>query len=74
MAGQAAQVEQTGALQRKGTESERERASPSAAWGAVVNTGPRGEVNQQQKRFFQETTKEKESTHPQNPQNLKPNT
>jgi len=52
MAGQAAQVEQTGALQRKGTQSERDRASPSAARGAVVNTGPRGEVKQQQRRFF----------------------
>lgn len=72
MAGKAAQVEQTGALQRKGTQSERERASPSAAWGAVVNTGPRSEVKQQHWRFFQESTKEKESTHLQNPQNLKP--
>ena len=72
MDGQAAQVEQTGALQRKGTEREREggeqeRARPSAALGTVVNTGPRGEVKQQQRRFFQESTKEKERTHPENP-------
>jgi len=68
MAGQAAQVEQTGALQRKGTESERERASPSAARGAVVNTGPRGKVKQQQRRFFlREYEREREypSTNPQ---------
>jgi hypothetical protein len=71
MAGQATQVEETGALQRKGTERERERARPSAASGAVVNTGPRGEAKQQQqqKRFFQESTKEKDRTHPHNPQN-----
>jgi hypothetical protein len=59
MAGRAAQVEGTGAFQRKGTEREgRESPSPSEASGVVVNTGPRGE--EKRKRFFHERMREKE--------------
>lgn len=52
----------------------RERPSPPEASGAVVNTGPRGEVKQQQRRFFQESKTERErenlSTKPPKLKNL----
>jgi hypothetical protein len=61
MAGRAAQVEETGVLQRSGNRGERRGPSPSEASGAVVNTGPRGEAKQQRRRFFQESKTEREN-------------